>query len=345
VSHPFRIKDIAAQSGLSEATIDRVLNNRGMVRGDTAEQVQRAIAELERQRAQLQLTGRTFLIDVVVQAPNRFSTGVRQAIEAQQPYLQPAVFRSRFHFRETGTPQEMADLLDRIATRRTDGVILKAPDVSVVRTAVERLSAKKVPVVTLVTDMPAGGAVGYVGIDNRAAGATAAYLLGGWLGSQPGSVLVTVSSSFFRGEEERESGFRSAMRQLHPDRGIVDVTETQGLDEVLGERVRAALEAYPEIVAVYSIGGGNVATLRAFEEVGRPCLAFIAHDLDEDNRVLLQQGRLTAVLHHDLHADVRRAFQFILQSHRALPGRPSTLPSPIQVLTPYNMPIAFLPTV
>ncbi|MEU0682364.1 hypothetical protein ABZ462_21255, partial [Streptomyces albogriseolus] len=31
-----------------------------------------------------------------------------------------------------------------------------------------------------------------------------------------------------------------------------------------------------EIRAVYSIGGGNIATLRAFEDAGRECAVFIA---------------------------------------------------------------------
>ena len=41
-------------------------------------------------------------------------------------------------------------------------------------------------------------------MDNRAAGATAAYLMGQWMGDRPGNILVTLSRDFFRGEEERE---------------------------------------------------------------------------------------------------------------------------------------------
>ena len=62
------------------------------------------------------------------------------------------------------------------------GVILKAPDVPEVTAAVARLSEHGIPVVTLVTDLPFSQRVAYVGIDNRAAGATAAYLVNRWLG-------------------------------------------------------------------------------------------------------------------------------------------------------------------
>jgi DNA-binding LacI/PurR family transcriptional regulator len=43
----YRIREIALQAGLSEATVDRVLNRRGGVRASTEREVHRAIADLE----------------------------------------------------------------------------------------------------------------------------------------------------------------------------------------------------------------------------------------------------------------------------------------------------------
>ena len=50
--HPYRVREIADQAGLSEATIDRVLNERGNVRESTIREVRQAIADLDRQRDQ-----------------------------------------------------------------------------------------------------------------------------------------------------------------------------------------------------------------------------------------------------------------------------------------------------
>ena len=338
MGHPYTIREIARQAGLSEATVDRVLNSRGGVRESTVLEVHQAIKDLDRQRAQVRIGGRTFMIDIVMQTPQRFSSAMRDALEAELPSLHPAVVRSRFHFRETAPVPELVKDLDKIARRGSQGVILKAPDVPEVTSAVGRLTAAGIPVVTLVTDLPGSPRAAYVGIDNRAAGATAAYLVRQWLGDRPGHVLVTISRGSFRGEEEREMGFRSAMRTARPARPLVEVTDSDGLDATQRDLVLEALKRDPEINAVYSIGGGNTATIDAFDAMGREVLAFVAHDLDHDNTRLLGEGRLSAVLHHDLRQDMRRACQTIMRAHKALPDEGPFLPSAIQVVTPYNMP-------
>lgn len=338
MTHPYTIREIARQAGLSQATVDRVLNGRGGVRESTAREVHQAVKDLDRQRTQVRIGGRTFMVDIVMQTPDRFSTAVREALEAELPSLHPAVVRSRFHFRETGSATEMVRVLDRIGRRGSQGVILKAPDVPEVTAAVARLVAAGVPVVTFVTDLPGSARGAYVGIDNRAAGATAAYLLRQWLGDRPGAVLVTLSRSFYRNEEEREMGFRGVMRAVDPRRTLVEVTDSDGLDATQRDLVFDALEREPGIAAVYSIGGGNTATLDAFAALGREPHVFVAHDLDHDNTRLLREHRLSAVLHHDLRQDVRRACQTIMRAHQALPDEGPFLPSAIQVVTPYNMP-------
>ena len=89
MAHPHLVKDIALQAGVSVATVDRVLNQRAGVRQHTQRRVAQALAELERQSAQVGLVGRKFLIDVVIQAPDRFTQVARAALERELPALQP----------------------------------------------------------------------------------------------------------------------------------------------------------------------------------------------------------------------------------------------------------------
>jgi LacI family transcriptional regulator len=333
MAHRFKVREIAQQSGLSAATVDRVLNERPGVREATCAEVRQAIADLEKQRSQLRLNGRRYLLDVVMQTPQRFSDAFRAAVEAELPAFAPAMLRARFHLWESGSAAQMVETLERI--RGSHGVVLKAQDDPEVAEAVDRLVAGGVPVVTYTTDIPASARCAYVGIDNHGAGVTAAYLMDQWLGSAPADVLITLSRNSFRGEAEREVGFRAALRKS--GRGIVEVSDSDGIDATNERLVLDALERHPEVAAVYSVGGGNAATVAAFEKLGRVCRVFVAHDLDADNRRLLREGRISVVLHNDLRADARLAMRLILQEQRALPAEPARL-TPIQVITPYNLP-------
>lgn len=339
MSHPYPIREIARQAGVSEATVDRVLNERPGVRASTTSTVQQAILDLDRQRSQLKLNGRTFIVDVVMQTPDRFSEAVKSALEAELPALRPASVRSRFTFRERAEPAEIVKVLQDIRHRSSMGVILKAPDVPEIGEEVARLQDAGIPVVTFVTDIPLSRRVAYVGIDNRAAGATAAYLIDKWLADSPGDVLVALSRSVFRGEEEREIGFRATMRRRSEGRALIETTDTDGIDASVRELTMTTLREHPGIAAVYSIGGGNRAIIEAFDAVQRECRVFIGHDLDRDNLALLREQRVSSVLHHNLGHDMRRACQIIMQAHGAIDGPIVSIPSQVHVVTPFNVPV------
>jgi LacI family transcriptional regulator len=343
MARPHLIKDIALQAGVSPATVDRVLNQRSGVRQHTLRRVEQALAELENQSAQVGLAGRKFWLDVVMQAPARFTQVVRTALDREMPTLHPAIFRARYHLDATLPVAELVATLDKIAQRGSHGVLLKAPDLPEVVAAVARLHAQGIPVITLVTDLPTSQRRAYVGMDNRAAGETAAYLLGEWLGAAQmpadAGVLVSLSSNRFRGEEEREIGFRQALRARYPRLGVHEISEGWGLHDATVALVGQQLQQWPGALAVYSIGGANAAILQAFAQAGRRCQAFIAHDLDADNLGLLRARQLSAVLHHDLQHDMRAACLHLLQAHGAAPAQLQITRSSVQVVTPFNLPL------
>ncbi|MFM2051316.1 MAG: hypothetical protein RL682_1807 [Pseudomonadota bacterium] len=344
MTHPHLLKAVALQAGVSLATVDRVMHKRPGVRPHTVRRVQQAVAELERQSAQMGLQGRKFIVDLVMQAPQRFTNVVRDALERELPLLHPVIFRARYHMSESLRVAELLAVLTKIGARGSHGVFLKAPNDMQVVDAVARLAHRGIPVITLVTDLPESARLAYVGMDNRAAGKTAAYLLGQWLGrNHPCGVLVSLSSTRFRGEEEREAAFAEALQQHFPLITQVDASEGLGLHAATAAVVRTRLQEHPDIHAVYSIGGANAAILEAFAQANRACQCFIGHDLDSDNLRLLQSGRLHAVLHHDIQHDLRMACLQVMRAHGV--GSVGALPtlSGVQVMTPFNIPQSAIP--
>ncbi len=339
MSRPFLVKDIALQAGVSTATVDRVLNGRPNVRAHMSRRVEQAIAALERQRGQVGVVGRKFMIDLVMDCPARFATEVRDALDAEMAALRPVLLRARHETREVWSPDGIVAALDRIGERGSHGVLLKAPDVPAVNAAVARLVSQGIPVVTVATDLPDSRRIAYAGLDHAVAGETAAWLIGQWLGTaRRAAVLVSISSVRFQGEAQRGAAFRQALQRDHPRLRIVEVSEGHGLSDRTGARVRDRLRADDEICAVYSAGGANAAILDAFEQQGRRLRCFIGHDLDADNVRLLRARRIHAVLHHDLGHDMRRACLSLLAAHgvTGLVAPPGL--STVHVVTPANLP-------
>jgi LacI family transcriptional regulator len=228
MAHRFLIKEIALQAGVGMATVDRVLNGREHVREHTRQRVQQAIKDLEKQQFQLASSGRKLVVDVIVEAPRRFSDEIRDALEAELPALLPAVFRPRFLMQDTMTTAEVVEALRAIGRRGSHGVFLKARDVPATSDAIAELQRRGIPVVTIFTDIPDSARIAYAGLDNRVAGATAAYLIGQWLGARTGNVLVTMSDDRFRGEEQRELSFCDELRKRHPKLTLIDASGADG---------------------------------------------------------------------------------------------------------------------
>jgi LacI family transcriptional regulator len=251
------------------------------------------------------------------------------------------VFRARDHLAETMNANELVAVLDTIARRGSHGVLLKAPDVAAVTDAVERLQARGIPVVTLVTDIRHTSRCAYVGLDNRSAGHTAAYLMGQWLGTTAAGVLVSSSGQRFQGEGDRIEAFVQAWASARPACRVCVLDAGHGLHAPTMAAVGGLLARNPDVAAVYSVGGANAAILAAFERARRPCRVFIGHDLDDDNLALLRAGRLSAVLHHDLHHDLHMACLSVMQAHGAAPAAWASTRSNVEVVTAFNLPATF----
>lgn len=333
----FTNKEIAHQAGLSLATVDRVLHGRDHVRSLTRERVLAAAQELERQHAASQLRGVRVTIDIMMQAPERFSTAVRTAFEAELPLIRPATFRARFHLAEIMDEREIVALLRAIARRGTQGIVLKAPATPRIAACLADLAARKIPVVTYVTDVAAPLRLAYVGMQNERAGATAAYLISRMVPQHSSRVLVTLSSREFEGEDARRIGFARYLAQNAPHLKMTIVSEGFGVDRTTGALIGQALDAYPDIACVYSIGGGNRAILDAFAAARRGIDVFVAHDLDRTNTELLKCGQISFVIHHSFRQDARQISLHFSKHYRLIEPHMQIEDTEISIACPINL--------
>lgn len=338
MTHRFPIKEIARQTGLGTATIDRVLNNRANVSPQTRARVAAALKELEAQESQLSARGRRLFVDIVVEAPKRFSSEIKKACEEILPTLPYGVFRPRFHLQEVMTDAEILATLTRIKKRGSQGICLKARVIPQVQSMVNDCVASGIPVATLVTDIPQSNRTAYCGIDNRKAGASAAYLLANVMGTRHATILTSRSQLDFQGEADRLQHFKSTLLGLRPEAQILELIGGAGLETETKRQLDAQRPSLTHLDAVYSMGGGNRGILDYLKHHGLTPNHFVAHDLDADNLSLLQTGQISFVLHHDLAEDMRRALGAIAAHHRLIRDPLTGQPSDVQIITPFNIP-------
>lgn len=333
----FTLKQIAAQSGLSLATIDRALHLRGRVHPQTQHRIQQAIADLELLQKTAQAKGRTLWFDVIMHTPDRFRELVREAFSSQIASFTRFKLQLRFHFSENLTAEQVNVLLNKNALH-SHGIILKAAHSALLNPTIDTLLKQRVPVVTVMSDLPGSARLRYIGMDNYDAGKVAAFLMAKWLRSEQSHIVAITGSRDFIGEQERIEGFERAIRQFAPQHRVSVVAGGYGIDPLMYKSLKNFLQAHPDTDAVYTVGGGNPGILRAFDELNRPVNAFIGHDLDRENRALLQTGKIDALIEHNLQLDAQHAFKTLLEFHGFLPASAPPAPySKINIITRYNM--------
>ena len=166
------VNDIARAAGVSLATVDRVLKARPGVRARTVLAVHDAIARLGyvRDIAAADLArGRSYRMAVLLpDTDSQFVGTLAAALDEAGRRAAGSRTRVDLHRFPAEDMHALAALLAALPDE-VSGVALMAPETPVVRDAVGALAARGVPVVALVSDLPATGRRRFVGIDNRAA--------------------------------------------------------------------------------------------------------------------------------------------------------------------------------
>jgi LacI family transcriptional regulator len=308
-----KLEEIARIAGVSKATVDRVLNNRPGVQQHTRLHVLKAIEMLSGEDADGNPV-RIRLDFVLPGGRNAFIADLAHHIEKQA--VQRGDVDVHIHRFEAIEPEEIAAKLDSLKDI-SRGVGLIGLDSPLVRESVRRLIAGGVTVLTLVSDISHVGRVSYVGIDNRAAGRLAGYLIGRFLPGARGKVALIAGALAYRGHEEREMGFRHILRERFPGMEIVAPPEIREDPDRAYAEVSQLLAQSPDLLAIYSIGAGGEGIARALTESGRDqSVVFIGHDLTDNTRGYLLDGVMDAVIDQNARVEARDAIDRLVRAIR-----------------------------
>lgn len=164
------------------------------------------------------------------------------------------------------------------------------------------LAARGLPVVTLISDLSNSERAAFGGLDNRAAGRTAGYLIGRFIGARAAKVALIAGSLSYKAHEEREAGFLRVIDEMFPRLEVEGLREGQDDADKNYRQTRALLEQHPDMGGIYNIGGASEGVAGALKEAGRAQkVDFIGHGLTPDTRALLIDGSMDAVITQNPH--------------------------------------------
>jgi len=309
-------KDLAKAAGVSLATVDRVLNGRSGVREKTVKAVNDAIERIGFERNQVAATlarqrGYRFVF-ALPRSGGEFLTEIIHRIREFEKAGRAEMINVDVIRLDDQDPHKAAHSLSKLSGEDLDGLAIMAPETPQIRDALLRAKERDIETLPFIANQQIGGTDGFVGIDNRAAGATAGRLMARFLGPVRGSIIVVTETTRSRDSLERRLGFDKVINDCNSDLQILPTLETHGDPDRTEHVLRNALQAHDDVVGLYLMGAeaqGPIQIARSLEAMRDRVT--IAHERTSSTEQALRNGEVDAVIHQDPGHLVRSAVRIL----------------------------------
>ncbi|MGI4838161.1 MAG: LacI family DNA-binding transcriptional regulator [Janthinobacterium lividum] len=297
--------DVAREAGVSIVTVDRVLNQRASVRPLTEQKVLAAALKLNFALGKVQAIAREEASLPELAIPQRLAffllrsaSSFYQALAAAltaAAQANPTVSGIDLYYLDDLTPSQCAQfLLDK--GMNCDAIALVCVDHPAINHAVDLLSDAGVRTYSLLTDITATQRAGYVGLDNRKAGRTAAWAVARLSGAA-GKVGLLLGDHRCLCQELCEISFRSYLREFGHDFQVVDTRLTVETIKDARRVTEQLLADHPDLVGIYVSSGGIEGVMDALRDSGRQeQIVVVCHEVTESTRRGLVDGVVDMVI-------------------------------------------------
>ena len=291
-------QQIAELAGVSRGTVDRALHNRGRVNPEVAARIQKIAEELG------------YRPNSIGQALVRARQGLRLGAilqSAETPTMQDVASGARqtaADLRSSGLEVDIREVqgrdtakvlrqIDELLDWGASGLAIASNTTPLL--PINDLHQQGVPVVTFNTDAPDSKRLCFVGMDSYRAGQTAAGLIRQMLPG--GGQVLPIAGHVNNGAHySRLRGFLDTLAG-ESDIHLLPFQPCFDRDDYAHEITQHTLREYPSLACVYITSNGQRGVCRAIEDERRKGrVRVVAYDLNEPNRLLLQNGDLSFVL-------------------------------------------------
>jgi LacI family transcriptional regulator len=347
------IADLAREAGVSVATVDRVLNRRHPVRGPTAGRVLEAAQRLGyhatnllQARLRRPEVKRTFGF-LLQKSASPFYRALAADLEAAARSALEVEGEAVVAYAEELDPRRIVEGMRSLADgagssrggRGVDALGLVSVDHPRVAEEIDRLRRERgIATFALLSDLSAPSRAGYVGLDARKAGRTAAWAITR-LARRAGPAAIFVGSHRYLDHDLREMSLKTYLRELAPDFRLLEPVVDLEDPAVAYDAALGLLKRNPDLVGIYSAGGGTAGIAQALRErgaAGGGKVVFACNELTPESRSGLIDGVIDLVIATPTAALARRTVDAMIEA-AASGSAPPEATAAQAVLVPFDL--------
>lgn len=266
------LKEIAELSGVSRGTVDRVINNRGSVKPETAERVRAIAKRLDYRpnkvgRALAAQKKKYKLGAILFSKKNPFFDDVVRGVKAKADELKD--YDVSVAIRQIDYSLEsQINTIDEMVADGISGLVITPYNNKKIQAKIDELVSRKIPVVTVNSDIEKSSRIAYVGSDYFLGGKVAAGLFALMTQGDINLGIITGSSEILC-HTERINGLRQTLENSYPRIHIVDIRENLDDQIISYSATKEMLLTHPEINALFFTASGVHGGCRAVQELNR----------------------------------------------------------------------------
>lgn len=264
------IRAIAEKLGVSVATVDRALHNRGRISEKTRAQVLRMVKEIEYKP---NLAARNLRLNkclrISIHLPTEIEAyfgSIRAGIEEGAAEF-GSVVELEFRSYERSSVRVEESIRTAIDVQ-VDGMVVVPPNTRQIDNLVSEATKKGIPTICVSTDAPESGRLTAVTAHPLCCGAMAAEVLTARM-KKRSQVVILAGNLENLNQTEKIRGFRSMLAQIAPSLSVAAILEMHDDAKMAYRGIRTFLQSNPEISGIYVSSANSIPALVAVRELGR----------------------------------------------------------------------------
>ncbi|HOY04049.1 MAG TPA: substrate-binding domain-containing protein [Saprospiraceae bacterium] len=304
-----RIKDIAAQTGVSIGTVDRVLHNRGHVSPDVRARVLKVMEEMgyepNMMARSLANNKKTYRIAVIL-PDYRFDPyweqpkeGVERAAETVGQYGA----QIEFHFFPLFEPKSYLDILKNVVATAPDGVLIAPLFHDESMWLIQETTRLGIPKVMINTQIEGTDALSYIGQDSYQSGVLAGRLLNFGLNDGDHAMVLNLDREVpgARHLQAKQQGFKDFFDRVAPKNIGIHTAVFEAFDDPVQMKAWAVgqLENNPRLKGFFVTNSRAYKLVEALDDRLATQIKIVGFDLIEPNLRLLESNKIRFLINQN----------------------------------------------